>query len=150
MGIEKYYSGSIGKKINKMVRTERLYTKEYVFSNFLNKNNRNKIDVDGYNVTPYSLRYEVFNKSCGCCVCGIDGLYFALEKNRSEKGNSYHFNLYGIDKNGKEVLMTKDHIIPKSCGGSNTLDNFQTMCTNCNEKKGTNDDIEFKKKYIKN
>ena len=32
--------------------------------------------------------------------------------------------------------MTKDHIIPKSKGGKDILDNFQTMCFECNTKKG--------------
>lgn len=40
-----------------------------------------------------------------------------------------------IDENGKEVLMTKDHIIPKSKGGANDISNYQTMCKRCNEAK---------------
>jgi len=39
---------------------------------------------------------------------------------------------------GHEVLMTKDHIIPKSKGGKNTLKKYQTMCTHCNCRKGSN------------
>lgn len=41
-----------------------------------------------------------------------------------------------IDENGKEVLMTKDHIIPKSKGGADDISNYQTMCERCNEAKG--------------
>jgi 5-methylcytosine-specific restriction endonuclease McrA len=49
--------------------------------------------------------------------------------------NAYHFNLYAIDDNGDEILMTKDHIIPKSKGGRNHLSNYQPMCCVCNQKK---------------
>ena len=51
----------------------------------------------------------------------------------------FHLNLYGIN-NGEEVMMTKDHIVPKSKGGSNGLKNMQTMCTVCNEIKGNRQD----------
>lgn len=31
--------------------------------------------------------------------------------------------------------MTKDHIMPKSKGGADSLSNYQTMCLPCNEAK---------------
>ena len=31
--------------------------------------------------------------------------------------------------------MTKDHIIPRSKGGPDCIENFQTMCEECNNKK---------------
>lgn len=80
-----------------------------------------------------SLRYHVFKKSNVCCKCGLEGKYFIKERDSNVK--RYHFNLYAIDSDGNEVLMTKDHIIPKSKGGSDNLNNLQTMCTNCNFKK---------------
>ena len=46
-------------------------------------------------------------------------------------------NLYAINEKGEEVLMTKDHIEPKSLGGKNSLNNYQTMCTICNCEKGS-------------
>ena len=45
-----------------------------------------------------------------------------------------HLDLYGfIDE--EEVLMTIDHIVPKSKGGINENINYQTMCKICNEMK---------------
>lgn len=109
-------------------------------------------------------RYLLFRRQHTCTHCGVEGLYFALERNmrrvvvsshevtgttswgRSFKRqqhtygwdydpNAYwHFNLYGI-KDGKEVMLTKDHIVPKSKGGANTQENYQCMCRNCNGNK---------------
>ena len=33
--------------------------------------------------------------------------------------------------------MTKDHTMPKSKGGADHLDNLETMCDQCNHKKGS-------------
>jgi len=100
----------------------------------------------GKKVKMGSHRYELFkNKGTTCIKCGIKGEFFALEKQKQpnfHKGSElpindrYHFNLYGYNEKGEEVMLTKDHIIPKSKGGSNTLDNYQTMCSLCNWSKG--------------
>lgn len=102
----------------------------------------------GKTVRMSSLRYRVFRTSGTKCVkCGIEGCFFALERDRHTKSEkSYHFNLYAIDENGHEVLMTKDHIIPKSRGGTDHISNLQTMCANCNNAKGST--IPGRKKYL--
>lgn len=83
-----------------------------------------------------SHRYQLFKEKGTVCVnCGLKGTYFALERHRHMTSNSYHFNLYGIDKNGNEVMLTKDHIVPKAAGGPNRLSNYQTMCGPCNREK---------------
>lgn len=81
-----------------------------------------------------SQRYQVFAKSTTCVACGLDGTHFCVECHPGSP--KYHLNLYGVDKDGDEVLMTKDHIIPRSKGGKNVLDNYQTMCRICNLAKG--------------
>lgn len=48
-----------------------------------------------------------------------------------------HLNLYARDKSGNFILMTQDHILPKCAGGSNSIDNLQTMCSRCNQTKGS-------------
>lgn len=69
-----------------------------------------------------------------CVVCGLKGLYFAVE--RHSNTHTYHLNLYAIDKDGNEMLMTKDHIKPVCKGGKNYQGNYQVMCVECNCKKG--------------
>lgn len=94
-------------------------------------------NYDGDMMSLGSQRYQVFAKSCTCVTCGIVGSFMAKEKcSGSSLQDKWHFNLYAINNQGKEVLMTKDHIIPKSKGGPDTLTNYQTMCERCNSKKG--------------
>lgn len=93
-------------------------------------------EFDGDMIYMDSQNYELFKKKGVKCVCcGIEGRFFAKEKNKGAK--RYHFNLYAIDKKGREVLMTKDHITPKALGGLDILENYQTMCKICNEQKGS-------------
>jgi len=39
--------------------------------------------------------------------------------------------------NDWKYKLTIDHVIPLTLGGKNNLDNYQTLCTKCNVKKGT-------------
>lgn len=92
----------------------------------------------------YSDEYEFnstafqtfFTKGLKCACCGIEGKYFGKEKDFNAA--RYHLNLYALDESGNEVLMTKDHIVPRSKGGASELYNYQTMCVKCNIAKGNN------------
>ena len=109
--------------------------KENVLNNLNEWKRSRETEVAGEKIYTYSDRYKTFfSKGYKCCVCGIEGKYFALERSAGSK--RYHLNLYAVNNNGEEVLMTKDHIIPKSRGGKNNLDNYQPMCTICNGIKG--------------
>lgn len=88
----------------------------------------------------HSLRYSCFKKhGLRCVKCGIVGALFLLQIGAGDKRP--HFNLYAISSNNRLILMTRDHIVPRSLGGANRLWNLQTMCTRCNNKKG--DKIEL-------
>lgn len=118
-----------------------LLLKEKVLNNAetpkrLSKKNKENltVEINGEIIYALSDRYKLFFiKGYTCVDCGLEGKYFALEKDK--KANRYHLNLYSV-KDGEEILMTKDHIIPKSKGGIDELNNYQTMCRICNGKKG--------------
>lgn len=80
-----------------------------------------------------SQRYFIFRECMGCVACGLPGTRIFLEWYSADEVP--HFNLYG-EEDGKLVLMTKDHIQAKSCGGEDRHSNYQTMCSVCNNLKG--------------
>ncbi len=100
-----------------------------------------------YTVKVNSKRLQCFAKSIVCAKCGIKGTVFRIETHASDRqAGSPHLNLYAkknalgtgsisSTEDDDLVLMTKDHIIPKSKGGKDHLSNLQTMCSPCNEAK---------------
>lgn len=118
---------------------------------------RQQAQFKQFSIDLTSVRYRTFAKSVVCASCGIQSAYFKLERHykykkdstgkkiRDENGKKVlipddkatpHFNLYATNEYGHEILMTRDHIIPKSHGGSEHISNMQTMCRPCNERKG--------------
>ena len=74
-------------------------------------------------------------KGVKCVHCGISGDFFAIEKNAYQDTDKFHLNLYHVSQKGNQVLMTVDHIFPKSKGGGNKMSNLQPLCSTCNAKK---------------
>ena len=56
-----------------------------------------------------------------CGICGKKILYGSHESVISQRNSRYAWNI--------------DHIIPKSCGGSNNIDNLQAVHVECNRNK---------------
>lgn len=107
-----------------------------------------------------SQRYFLFADNHICVRCGLVGMYFAKERSaktvkvpipgtgrhklehRALNGerSAWHLNMYALKvlANGqiKEILMTKDHILPRAKGGLDIMSNYQTMCSICNGHKG--------------
>lgn len=103
-------------------------------NNYNHNNGPKSVMINGVLVNVKSLRLNTFaTKGLVCAHCGIIGSIFALE--RIESQPKYHLNLWAIDSNNKEVLMTHDHIISRGNGGLDAISNVQTMCSPCNFKK---------------
>ena len=131
------------------------YPLERVFGYIAKGSEKKTFDGDLVKIASDRL-HTFYHKGTKCVSCGVEGSFFAKERHmksvkiKNKKGrtigrerfpdleSSFHFNMYGINEDGREVLMTKDHIIPKSKGGKNGLSNYQTMCTKCNAKKADN------------
>ena len=72
------------------------------------------------------------HKGTICVECGKKATHFKLTFSHNQPNMAPHLNLF--DDEG--TLFTQDHIFPRCCGGKDYLSNSQTMCTNCNNKKG--------------
>ena len=121
-------------KIFSIEEVESLVKEDVVSTNCQREDKKtHSIIVEGYDVYTTSLRYKTFiEKGYRCICCGRTGTYYALEKSKGSNQKRAHFNLYSDD----EILMTKDHILPKSKGGIDRIENMQTMCSICNHAKG--------------
>lgn len=124
----------MSKKKNKQqmyIFVDKRYTLEEVFLELnFEGDDKNRRVFDGNSVKLNSLRLHTFNqKGCTCVSCGREGTHFKLQKNVNDE--SYHLGLWSED--GEQ--LSKDHIIPKSRGGLDTLGNMQTMCIKCNTNK---------------
>jgi len=103
----------------------------------IKKNPHHYHEFNGFQVKVHSKRLMCYKKyGTKCAKCGMEGFFFALERHSKNAGERPHMNLYAIDKNGYECMITLDHIIPKSKGGKDESDNFQPLCCHCNFRKG--------------
>jgi len=109
---------------------------------FAAMNTRGKATLpDGRTFRKNSARLVLFKTKGTVCVrCGIKGTQFILETH--DLTVTPHLNLYGMNVKGELVLMTKDHIVPKSKGGLNALENYDPMCSPCNAKKGSKPNLD--------
>jgi len=105
------------------------------------ENNKEKIQFDNVEIKTHSIRIKTFMKNTSkvCVNCGRVGTHYRLQSNKNSVENP-HLGLWSDDG----IQFTKDHIIPKSKGGTNELDNLQIMCEVCNNAK--KDNINTKKK----
>ena len=79
-----------------------------------------------------SVTAKVIAHNPKCAICGAAATKVFLCKSE-DKGN-YSLCFY-TEKNGKLILLTKDHIIPRSQGGGNGMSNLQPCCQACNVTK---------------
>lgn len=109
--------------------------KQFKINKKENRKTKGRIDFNGFTFNVDSLRLDTFRETgLECATCKNTGAYFSLESQVGAVGDQAkpHLNLYSIDG----ILMTKDHIFPKSKGGKDHISNMQTMCYYCNQKKG--------------
>lgn len=111
----------------------------------LNRRGKVMLSTPNYGDIPVRVsgpRLTLLKRNPKCVKCAKVGVIWVLESVSEEPP---HLNLYALSTpngawknvNGTGLmLMTQDHIIPKSKDGSDGLYNLQTMCALCNFQKG--------------
>lgn len=117
--------------------------------------NQTRYEINGVVAQLVNKRTETLARDGGVCMaCGHEPTHAWIEDNttpRDDRGRwlknppplyqgdpfAAHLNVYCTTKEGHELLMTVDHVIPKSRGGRDRLDNFVVLCQRCNFIKGS-------------
>lgn len=103
------------------------------------------IHIRGFRVCMSTMKLATFRrKGLVCAACGIEGMHFAIERRIMEENSQairdmnrhipYEMNLYALNDDGEEVMMTCGLVIPKSQGGKNNVTNTQPLCSQCKTK----------------
>lgn len=113
-----------------------------------------KVNVTSLRLRTFALarvKYGLHgDRPFGCVKCGLKAAFFAVETQVFDKNaQSPHLNLYGVNEEGEEVLMTHDHRIARSLGGKDDLTNTQLMCSPCNAAKAVVEQ-KFREEVMKN
>jgi 5-methylcytosine-specific restriction endonuclease McrA len=89
--------------------------------------------VDVYNASdPREARRRIRRRDRGhCAECGLDT--YALR--RRIRGRGSHRKLRELGFKPRKSLWELDHILPLVDGGSHDLENLQTLCTPCHQRK---------------
>jgi hypothetical protein len=105
----------------------------------------------GFEVKASGLRLECLVSNNRCVICNREGTIWMLQAHhchRNDNGSivlreNPHLNLYAVDDDDSLILMTRDHIVPRSKGGKDILENLQTLCIMCNAEKADKLPNEF-------
>lgn len=101
----------------------------------LGKDNHRFLRIDGRVIRLSETAKVVIRDEFSCVDCGREAEFFGVYRAKNNHKDSYGVIFFHLE-NSRVVIHTKDHIIPKSRGGPNHMDNYQNLCTLCNSKKG--------------
>lgn len=91
--------------------------------------------LNGIFLSKLMRKYLFFfiKKGLTCYSCGRKGEFLIVSSDSTRNDIGVYSYV-----NGKLILFNRDHVIPASRGGSDSLQNLLPMCERCNTEKGCN------------
>lgn len=83
----------------------------------------------------WALFHHLKGQPIRCHFCGCQADRWVSEKGRRDRLGHPVLNLFASNSDGRVVLMTRDHIIPRSLGGVDDVANLRPACAPCNERR---------------
>lgn len=80
-----------------------------------------------------------------CVRCGIEATRVITYTLAGEEHKQVYINIFAGSR-----MMTADHILPRSLGGSDALSNLQLMCYKCNTRKNNTISAQERQMIISN
>lgn len=148
--------GATKSSINERIYGNKIFSITEILDEYCAHTNRLKYNNISVGIRKSDYLRFIFSENCvknnfRCAICGTKASHFRIKHDKSS--NHYYLHLYGFVKHNsitKYVIFNRDHIIPKSLGGPNTLDNYQLTCAVCNSYRGNMscDSIDAKHRII--
>ena len=87
-----------------------------------------------------SLVYRLIKRTekYECASCGAKAKYFGFAYHKNQHDVAVPMFVTECANTGRKSILTFDHVIPKSFGGSNSLTNGEVLCEHCNRTKSNN------------
>lgn len=89
-----------------------------------------------------SLFEALKGSSLKCWNCEREGNCWIANKGKNDKVSKPTLDLFARGNDGSYTLMTRDHIIPRSRGGNNDVENLRMACSPCNSARGNDMNAE--------
>jgi 5-methylcytosine-specific restriction endonuclease McrA len=108
---------------------------------------RNLRNVDGIKVSApsgYALWKECndTNRPIVCFCCGAVADRWIVKHQHNDREKPPVVELFAFTEKKRLVMMTRDHIIPRSWGGLDLVANLRPACEPCNRERKNNIDEE--------
>lgn len=117
---------------------ENIYNKALIKNNIKLKRKIPCIDIDNeitINVSKNKAQTLLNCSDWKCACCGAIAKCALVYKNPLTDNGTYIIDVL-VEKDDNFSILTCDHIIPKSLGGEDNINNYQLLCYNCNIEKG--------------